>query len=56
MFAFTHGRATPAVPLKPLKSAPVQLLGPSSSELKGLTWFKCVAQPNDKIWGEGGRE
>lgn len=56
MLAFTSRRATPAVPLKPLKSAPVQLLGLSSSKLNGLTWFKCVAQPNDKIWGEGGND
>lgn len=54
MFAFTYGRATLAVPLKPLKSAPVQLLGLSSSKLNGLTWFKYVAQPNDKIWGREG--
>lgn len=53
VFAFTYGRATPAAPLKPLKSAPVQLFGLSSSKLNGLTWFKCVAQPNDKI-GVGG--
>lgn len=54
MFAFACGRATPATPPQPLKSAPVQLLGLSSSQLNGLTWFKCVAQPHDKIgtgWG-----
>lgn len=51
MFAFPYGRATPATPLKPLKSTPVQLLGLSSSKLNGLTRFKYIAQPNDKIGG-----
>lgn len=53
-FAFTYGRATPATPLNSLKSASVQLFGLSSSELNGLTWFKYIAQPNDKTggWGE----
>lgn len=54
MFTFTYGRATPATPLKPLKSAPVQLFGLSSSKLNGLTWFKYIAQPNDKTGSGGG--
>lgn len=56
MFTFTYGRATPATPLKPLKSAPVQLFGLSSSKLNGLTWFKYIAQPNDKTGSGGGND